>query len=106
MGRLRKAKKIIRMTGIGLFRPKYEPGMFWLLLRSKVSVVTFIAVLLWLTCLPISEVWYLLLYVGFAPVRTRCWVVSELMCRSLTATFAHFMAFSIAFHLGRLRSDF
>ena len=44
MERLRKVKKIIRMNGIGLFRPKYEPGMFWLLFLSKVSVVTFTAV--------------------------------------------------------------
>ena len=44
MERLRKAKKIIRMNDIGLFRPNYEPGMFWLLLRSEVNVATFTSV--------------------------------------------------------------
>jgi hypothetical protein len=41
--RLRKVKKIIKMNSIGLFRPKYEPEMFWLLFLSRVSVVTFTA---------------------------------------------------------------
>jgi len=95
--RLRKVKKIIRMNGIGLFRPKYEPGIFWLFFLSKVSVVTFTAV---------SYTVNMLTDFGSIVTITIHWICTGMhsllgglraSVRSLTATFAHFVAFSMRF---------